>query len=123
MSEMQQREYAYVPEFTLGDRLRRARRFVGFSQEELAAVLGIHQRSMSNYENDITLLDYPRLVKWAEECQVDLAWLAYGRSDVPPPTGRDWSTGRRRATGAVTIRYPLMSRLGGVADNAAIAAA
>lgn len=109
MSEMQLPQYSFVPEFTLGDRLRRSREAVGLTQTELADMAGFSQRSVSNYEADVTVPALDRLRAWADACQVNLAWLAYGVPDSPPPSTKNWSTGRRRATRAVTIRYGEMS--------------
>lgn len=123
MSEMPLPAYTFVPEFTLGDRLRRSREAVGLTQVELASTIGISQRSVSNYEADVTVPNLLTLRVWASATQVNLPWLAHGRPDSPPPTGGSWSTGRRRATRTVTIEYPLMSCPGRAAGNALVAAA
>lgn len=116
-------QYSFVPEFTLGDRLRRSREAVGLTQVELADAIGISQRSISNYEADVTVPNLLTLRAWASSTQVNLPWLAHGSPDAPPPSGGEWATGRRRATRPVTIGYPHMACLGRDAGNVLVAAA
>jgi DNA-binding XRE family transcriptional regulator len=123
MSQMPLPEYSFVPEFTLGDRLRRSREAVGLTQVELADAIGISQRSVSNYEADVTVPNLLTLRAWASATQVNLPWLAHGRPDSPPPTGVTWATGRRRATRPVTIGYTEMPCLDTGAGNVLVAAA
>lgn len=77
---------SFVPEFTLGDRLRKAREVADLDQAQLAAELGISRNSVVNYEADRTRIKRPVLVSWALRTGVDLAWLA--GSDATPPTKR-----------------------------------
>ena len=79
-----------IPEWTLGDRLRKAREVANLSREEMAARLaaaGIRTTTASvwNWENDVSR---PRDVLgttyiWAEICGVNVEWL---RSKCPSLT-------------------------------------
>jgi transcriptional regulator with XRE-family HTH domain len=67
------------PEWTLGDRLRKARIVAGFEeQRSFAAVLGISQPSISNYEADRTRPNRLVLREWARLTGVDEEWLSGG---------------------------------------------
>lgn len=68
---------ATVPNWTLGDRLRKAREHAGFEQGELAARIGISRNTVGNYELDRGQRGPKMLVlrAWAHECDVPLDWL------------------------------------------------
>lgn len=67
------------PEFGLGDRLRKAREHAGFKEQRpFAAVLGISQKSVSNYEAGRTTPNRPVLREWARITRVRLEWLLGG---------------------------------------------
>jgi transcriptional regulator with XRE-family HTH domain len=70
-----------VPEWTLGDRLRKARRRVEHKQEEIAGLLRISTRSIANYEGDITTPSYLVVKEWAQVTGVDLDWLLTGEPE------------------------------------------
>ena len=65
-----------VPEWTLADRLRKAREHAGLKQTELAALTGISRASIVNYESGRSVPSRPVMLSWAFTCGVDLAWLA-----------------------------------------------
>lgn len=65
------------PEWTLGDRLAKARRFAGLEQEDMAERFGKSRATISTWERDEA---QPRkmmevITKWAEVTGVDPAWL------------------------------------------------
>lgn len=64
-----------VPEWTLADRLRKARELAGYSQAELATVTGISQRSIIRYERGQAGPRKPELLAWAAACHVEYVWL------------------------------------------------
>jgi transcriptional regulator with XRE-family HTH domain len=64
-----------VIEWTLGERLAKARRMKGWNQTELATSLGIGRRSISRYEDDIARPSRAVLIAWAEVTDVPLTWL------------------------------------------------
>ena len=76
------------PQFDfLCDRLRWARESAGITQNGLAAQLGIHKRTVQNYEAGEQEPKLNRLVLWANACDVDAVWLAgdhYGQGAVTP---------------------------------------
>lgn len=91
---MQSAPTAGVPEWTLGDRLRRARRTAGISQKKMADLLLRDVNTMSNWENDHTR-PTPKLVdKWAELTEVPVWWLL----GEPPPKGRKRASSTRWQT-------------------------
>jgi transcriptional regulator with XRE-family HTH domain len=73
-----------VPEWTLADRLRKARELAGYSQAELAAATGISRQSVNSYETGRTAPRRPQLLAWATACHVEYEWLTGGGS----PHGR-----------------------------------
>lgn len=71
-------EELHIPQITLGVRLRLARESVGLDQQELADLLGIAQRSIGNYEREVTRPKRPVLLSWALATGVPLGWLTEG---------------------------------------------
>ncbi len=73
-----------VPEWTLGDRLRKAREHRHLQQAEMAELLGVAQTALSKWEADQRrprdLLDI--VEKWARVTGVPREWLMWG---VIPP--------------------------------------
>ena len=70
-------------EWTLGDRLAKARRRNGWSQADLAERLGIGRRSISRYEEDHARPSRAVLIAWAQVTDTPLAWLEGGDVSVP----------------------------------------
>lgn len=65
------------PEWTLGDRLRKARRLKGYKdQRSFAAVLGISHGSIANYEDDRTRPNRLVIREWARITGVAEEWLS-----------------------------------------------
>jgi len=93
---------ALVPEWTLGDRLRKAREFAGLHATQLADEIGIGRNSVSNYENGHTKPRRPVLQAWAMRTGVDYEWLVTGQATRPSvPAGE----GAERAA-AITFQAP-----------------
>ena len=63
------------PEWTLTDRLRKAREHSGLEQTEIAEVMGVSVRSIRNYEAGRNTPKRPQLIAWAFATGVPLAWL------------------------------------------------
>ena len=78
---------ARVPEFTFGDRLRKAREHAGVSTDEMAAVLEVSARTIGNYENERTPVKGPVIKEWAMRCGVPVEWLRSGTVPTPDPGG------------------------------------
>lgn len=64
-----------VPEWTLADRLRKARVHAGIEAQEMADWLRVGRSTISNYETGRNGVPYSTVVLWAELCRVPLEWL------------------------------------------------
>jgi transcriptional regulator with XRE-family HTH domain len=66
-----------IPQWTLGDRLRKAREHAGMDQLELANRIGISRNTVSNYElgNGTRAPKVVVLRAWAHECGVPYEWV------------------------------------------------
>lgn len=71
-------EAAVIPEWTLGDRLRKAREHAGLSQMQMYAETGIARSSIVRYENGQAVPSRAMLLSWALSTGVDLGWLLSG---------------------------------------------
>jgi transcriptional regulator with XRE-family HTH domain len=65
-----------VPDWTLPDRLVKARKHAGLEQAELADLTGLSRATISNCERGVTPPTRPILLSWAVGTGVDLDWLA-----------------------------------------------
>lgn len=74
-----------IPEWTLGDRLRKAREHAGLNQMQMAKEIGIHRASVVNYEIGRTKPSRPVILSWALRCGVPFEWLSNGH--VSPGQG------------------------------------
>lgn len=75
-----------VPQWTLADRLRKAREEAGLSQEQLEALSGVSRRTITNYEKGAK----PKrsaLIAWAVSTGVPLPWLLDGDEHGGPEGG------------------------------------
>ena len=75
---------ATVPQWTLGDRMRKAREHAGLKQTDLARDTGIGRSSIVNYETGRYAPSRPVLLSWALCTGVPLTWLT-GDDDDPWP--------------------------------------
>lgn len=75
-----------IPEWTLGDRLRKARQVAGMSQRELAEAIGEGSSSLAMWESDrATPRDLRRrLANIARVTGVNVEWLAGDAEEDPP---------------------------------------
>jgi transcriptional regulator with XRE-family HTH domain len=91
-----------VPQWTLGDRLRKAREIASLNQSEMAEQIGIARNSIANYEGGKYEPPRPVMIAWAFRTGVALDWLETGRVTAVPdddethhnrsdaiPTGRE----------------------------------
>lgn len=73
-----------IPEWTLGERLAKARKDARLEQEHMAKVFDVSSSAISNWENDISqprrMLDV--ISRWAAETHVSRGWLL-GEHDPP----------------------------------------
>lgn len=71
-----------IPEWTLGDRLAKARKRTGMSQEQFGAALGGYKRStVANFETGVTVPKELVVREWSRITDVPEWWL-WG-SDAP----------------------------------------
>lgn len=61
-----------IPEWTIADRLRKARESAGLEQNALAADLGVSRNTVGNYEGGKVTPRRPVLVAWALRTGVPL---------------------------------------------------
>jgi transcriptional regulator with XRE-family HTH domain len=80
-----------IPQFTRGDRLRKAREIMGLDRSQFADLIGIHRDSVARYEKGTKVRPIV-LRAWSEVTGVDRAWLEHGdeapsdyKSDVSAP--------------------------------------
>lgn len=85
-----------IPEWTLGDRLRKARESAGLDQQVLADEFGVVVSSISAYEKGRQpgrKLDFVRLVNgYAELTGYDAAWIAGFRTGKKPTEANGLAT-------------------------------
>lgn len=67
-----------IPEWTVGDRLAKARQSARVSRDEMAQLLGVHRNTVSNYERGTTAPSVAVLRVWAQRCEVPFEWLRSG---------------------------------------------
>jgi transcriptional regulator with XRE-family HTH domain len=78
-----------VPDWTMTDRLRKAREQSGLDQSEFADALGVSRGTVSNYERGSTAYGRPVLLAWAMCSGVPLQWLLTGQQEAPHPMELD----------------------------------
>ena len=83
MSEAHNHDTPSIPFEDLPDRLRRSRKRAGWDQEEIADRLGIHRRTVANYEGGNTEPKRALLMTWARLTNVPVDWLTYGLEPCP----------------------------------------
>lgn len=71
-----------TPEWTLGDRMAKARKVAGISAQQMADRMRITRQTISNYEHDRVTVPFAVVLIYASETGVDLDWLAE-RTDHP----------------------------------------
>lgn len=69
-----------VPDFDLGDRLRKARELLGMTRDAFADHTGISRGTVGNYELGKTKPNRLYLRTWARETGVSLQWLETGNA-------------------------------------------
>lgn len=67
-----------IPEFTLGDRLRKAREHAGLDMRDLAAMIDIHRQTVARYESGDATPRRPVILSWSLATGVSLDWLTFG---------------------------------------------
>lgn len=67
-----------IPQWTLGDRIRKAREAAGLEQTDLADALYMSRAAVSAWENGHTKPNTRKLVVIADVCGVPASWLVSG---------------------------------------------
>lgn len=64
---------------TIGERIRELRRSKDYSQEYIAAILGVSRQAVSKWENDISSPDTKNLIALAELLDSTVEYIALGK--------------------------------------------
>lgn len=105
-----------IPDFTVGDRLRRARQKTGLEQGPFAEEIGVSRGTVSNYErsDNVEGMKKPYLLAWALRTDVPIEWLVTGEAAAPTPPddgamlrkmAQQKRAGSRRRRGHITDWY------------------
>lgn len=78
-------QYELVPEWSLGDRLRKARSLTGMTAAQFAEHIGVSDSTVNSAEGDKRAVRRITLNAWAMATGVSLEWLETGVSAAPPP--------------------------------------
>ena len=76
-----------VPEWTIADRIRKARETGDYSQADLASVTGLSRKTIGNYEGEQTHPSKAGIKLIAMATGVDRYWLLTGHANGPDGTG------------------------------------
>ncbi len=115
---MTQQPTGGVPQFTIGDRLRKARETTGMDQAAFAEHIGVSRGTVSNYERGVGEGHHKPIVlrTWAMATGVPLSWIETGiiETHPTPPDGgealRELTEAKarrqRHARNGITRNYP-----------------
>lgn len=91
-----------IPEWTLGDRLRKARQLTGLGTREFADKIGVSHGTITNAEGDRHGVRRITLNAWSLATGVPVEWLQTGKIPHDGPdgggnsvTGEYWGYGRK----------------------------
>ena len=85
----EQPQVGVIPQFTVGDRLRKARELTGLEQGPFAEQIGVSRNTVGNYESGHTTRVKPIVLKaWSLRTGVPVEWLETG-AENPRPAGPD----------------------------------
>lgn len=80
-------DLGFIPSFTVGDRLRKAREHTGLSHSEFADEIGVSRNTVTNYERGHVSPRAIVLKMWAMRTGVPLVWLETGEAPRPSDEG------------------------------------
>ncbi len=83
-----------MPEFTVSDRLRKAREHAGMEQAELAELMGVARNTVSNNEKGKVAPRRIVMKAWALATGVSPQWLETGIAPQPEPEGDELCANR-----------------------------
>jgi transcriptional regulator with XRE-family HTH domain len=78
-----------IPQWTLGDRIRKAREVAGLEQQDLADALYMSRAAVSSWENSHSQPAPRKLAVIASVTGVSASWLLTGTADTEADTGRN----------------------------------
>lgn len=81
---MSTQKHERIPQFTLGDRLRKARTLTGLTVAEFAETIGVSDRTINNAEGDKRAVRQITLNAWALATGVPVDWLETGHHPEGP---------------------------------------
>ena len=132
MSQTTVQQEHVVPEWTLGDRLRKVRRMGGLSQTEFAVELGTNQKTYASWEADNSAPRHQQLIAIAKRIElisgISASWVLGVESPPPPvdlsPTSdtlweRDDSEPEESSNTVVHVQFPAALAETAVAPKAA----
>lgn len=64
--------------FSIGERLKKARESANLSKKEMGVILGVQDRTITNYETEKTPIPAIHLLKYAEHCNETANYLLTG---------------------------------------------
>jgi transcriptional regulator with XRE-family HTH domain len=67
-----------IPQWTVGDRMKKAREHAGLKQADMAERTGIGRSTMPTYETGKVIPPKKVLIAWAMATGVPFEWLAHG---------------------------------------------
>lgn len=76
-----------IPQWTVPDRLRKAREHAGLSQDAIATALDVTRKTIGNYENGRTAPRRTVLIAWAMATGVPIEWILTGETPDSGPDG------------------------------------
>jgi transcriptional regulator with XRE-family HTH domain len=74
-----------IPEFTQGDRLRKARQLTGLTAREFADLIGVSAKTVNNAEGDSHAVRRITMNAWALATGVSRTWLETGQAPAVEP--------------------------------------
>lgn len=102
---MTEQSAGIVPQFTAGDRLRKARELTGYDQGPFADLIGVSRGTVSTYERDGIEHRKPIVLRaWALATGVNIEWLEHGIGSPGPVPATGNSEELRRLTEAKRAR-------------------
>lgn len=85
-----------IPEWTMGDRLRKAREAAGLEQQELAQKIGVARTTISNAEKGKVNPRQIVINSWSLATGVPVQWLQNGETPTGGPGGGNFTMCARR---------------------------
>jgi transcriptional regulator with XRE-family HTH domain len=73
-----------IPQFSVGDRLRKARELTGLDQGQFADEIGVSRGTIYNYENGRSQPKKVVLLAWQMRTGVPIEWLMHGIDPTTP---------------------------------------